>query len=656
MAIQAAPNRELGYVDTSDKTLDQMTPQELIELNDSWFNRVVENRRHIERDSLLNIAFLLDHHYVSISKVGKSVQLIPQAEKKGRVRTVEQIIEPVVRSEMARLLRTKPQGVVIPQGEDPEDYEAAQAADDGLAFVLQAHDVEEYNEQAVLWILAGGTSHLNCYWDEEAVDEYGNQGDYKFRALSPFEFGVPQIRKWRLEDQQYCMVTKAYEIDEILERWGVKVSSDTNEKFGSLENRLTTLVSTSSSQQLRGKSAEDTKIPMAIVKETWIKPGRLAPEGAVLITSADQILDLKPWPEWCRGKYPFYKMEYFRVPGSYWAKPMISALIPIQRRHNRATSIVIETMNTYAQTRLGVPRNTQIKGGLGGKAILFETPLGSPTGVTNISPPPVGELPFQELQNTRAAIRDIAHQHEVTRGHTPPNVRSGTAIQSLKEMDDAASTIPVRSIERATQNMGRHILSIMQLHWDEPRLIYVLGEHGDIERRSFIQGDDVAGQFIVQPGSTYPYSKDQRQEMVLNNLQMGLITPDEALRHQDLGTPRGIMKERDIVFRHARRENQKFKLLDPINPETGQPDNEYLMEQFRALLPADWHDHEIHISEHNKVRMSPTYERWPTWKKALFESHIMGHYAALRAQQETMAGIGEPPPLEAGAMNEQPVQ
>jgi len=146
VAIQTAPNRELGYVDVSEKTLEQMSPQELIELNDSWFNRVVENRRHIERDALLNIAFLLDHHYVSISKVGKSVQLVPQAEKKGRVRTVEQIIEPVVRSEMARLLRTRPQGTVIPQGDDPEDYDAAQAADDGLAFVMQSHDVEEYHE------------------------------------------------------------------------------------------------------------------------------------------------------------------------------------------------------------------------------------------------------------------------------------------------------------------------------------------------------------------------------------------------------------------------------------------------------------------------------------------------------------------------------
>ncbi len=53
------------------------------------------------------------------------------------------------------------------------------------------------------------------------------------------------------------------------------------------------------------------------------------------------------------------------------------------------------------------------------------------------------------------------------------------------------------------------------------------------------------------------------------------------------------------------------------------------------------------MEEHNKVRMSPGYERWPKWKKALFESHIFGHQAALQAQMETMQGVGQPEaPLE----------
>lgn len=634
--------QQVGYIEAR-KPLVEMQEPEVINLMDSWFERVIENRRHVERDALLNIAFLLDHQYVSLSKVGKTVQLTPIPEKKGRVRTTEQIIEPAVRSEMARLLRTKPQGVVIPQGEDPEDYESARAADDGLSYIYQCHDLEEYLEQGALWILTAGTAHLNTGWDETKVDEYGNPGDYDFRTLSPFEFGVPHTRKWKTQDQPYVMVTKAYEIDEIEDRWGVRVSPDRNEKFGSLDERLNSIVHSSATQTMRGKSSEDHRVPMAIVKETWVKPSRIAPEGAVIVTAAGKILDIKIWPEWCNRQYPFYKLEYMRVPGSYWGKAMITSLIPIQRRHNRAASIIVETMNTLSMTRLAAPRNTQVRGILGGRGVMFETPLGSMQGVTNIGSPPIGDLPFQELNNTRIAIRDISHQHEVTKGTTPPNVRSGTAISALKELDDTASVIPVRSIERASQNLGRHILAIMQHHWDEPRLIYVLGQSGDIETKSFIKGKDISGQYVVQAGSTFPYSKQERQSMVLRNLEYGLISEDEAVRFQDMGTPRGILRERDVSRRHARRENQKFQEMTAINPQTGQPDKNFIMAQFQQLLPADWHDHMTHLTEHNKLRMMPTYERWPTWKRALFESHIAGHQAILMAQMEQSAGFGQPP-------------
>jgi len=639
-------NQKIGYVEV-DKPLSEMDAPEIIKLNDSWFERVIDNRRHVERDALLNISFLLDQQYVSVSRVGAGVQLTPIPEKKGRVRTVEQIIEPVVRSEMARLLRTKPQGIVVPLGNDPEDYEAAQAGDDGLAYVIQSHDVEEYMEQACLWMITGGTSHLGWGWDPEKIDENGNQGDYYFRSLSPFEFGVPQLRQWNINEQPYIMVTKAYEVSEIKERWGEaakNVTADRNEKFSSLDDRLTSILSTSNNQQGSYGGAKERSLPLAIVKETWIKPGFLAPEGAVLVTCAGQILEMKTWPKWCNRRYPFAKLEYFRIPGSYWAKPMINALIPLQRRHNRAASIVVETMNVLSQTRLAAPRNTQVKGILGGKGVMFETPLTATTAVTNISAPPIGDLPFREMDNTRGAVRDISHQHEVSRGTTPPNVRSGTAINALKELDDTASVIPVRSIERAAQTMGRHILSIMQEMWDEPRLIYVLGETGDIETHSLMSGEKVGGQFVVQTGTAYSYSKEERQQQVFRNLEAGLISPEEAIRHQEMGTSRGVLQERDISRRHARRENQKFTEMTAVDPQTGQPSKDFLMQQFQSLLPADWHDHPIHVSEHNKLRMRPTYERWPSWKRALFEAHISGHQAALMAQMETMQGVGAPPP------------
>lgn len=631
---QSAPPPSQDY-SSSRTPYDQMSESDLVEMVDEWFERVIQNRRHVERDTLLNIAFLLDHQYVKASTVGHTVRLTPLPKKKGTVRTVEQIIEPAVRSEMARLLRTKPSGIVVPQGDDPEDYNASKAGDDCIQYVQQSHNWDEYHEQAVLWILAGGTSILNTGWDEEEVDEFGNEGDFYFRSLSPFEFGVPHIRKWKLQDQPYVMVTKAYELDEIEDTWGVRVDADRNEKFGSIDDRLQQIISTSVSQELSSSNSKERTVPMAIVKEVWVKPNKnVAPAGMVIVVASGKILDITPWPTWCKGQYPFKKLEYMRVPGSFWGKPMITSMVPIQKRHNRAASIVVETMNIMAQTRLAAPKNTQVRGILNGKGVLFETPMGSSGGVNNLSMPSMGDLPLRELDNTRAAIRDIAHQHEVSRGTTPPNVRSGTAISTLKELDDTASVIPVRSLERAVQGIGRHIMSIIQEKWDEQRFIYILGEHGDVERKSFIQGSDISGQYVIQSGTTFSYSRSERQEQIYRALEMGLVSPDEAARFSEVGTTRGILRERYATKRHAQRENQKFKELSGTNPQTGQPDPQYILSVFREqLLPADWHDHETHMNEHNFIRMSPAYEAWPSWKKALFDAHITGHITALEHQQ-----------------------
>jgi hypothetical protein len=255
---------------------------------------------------------------------------------------------------------------------------------------------------------------------------------------------------------------------------------------------------------------------------------------------------MKPWPSWCHGDYPFAKLDYIPVPGAYWSKALITALVPIQRRHNRAASIIVETMNILARLTLAAPRNTQVRSVLGGKGVLFETPLGSTQAVTNVQPPQIGDLPFRELDNTRIASRDIAHQHEVTKGFTPPNVRSGTAIQSLKEYDDAASTIPIRSIERASQKIGRLVLNIVREHWDEPRLVLVLGEEGDIERHSFIGGEDIGGQYVVIPGTAWPYSKAEKQQMIFDAVDRGMIMPEEAVRFLDVATMGGVLRERNV--------------------------------------------------------------------------------------------------------------
>lgn len=639
------PQGDAAGEDYTRRPLEEMQPQEWVQLNNRWFDRGTAARAHVERATLLNLSFLLGQQYVGLPEGVLNNSIVQKAPSKGRVRTTENLILPAMRAEIARLLRSRPAGTTLPMGDDPEDIEAAAASDDLLQAVRRDCNREEITEEAVSWALNSGTGHIGVSWDPQAVDIHGVQGDFTFRALSPFEIAVPRLRESNIEKQPYVMVTKLYELDEIEDTWGVRPSPDADGTALALDDRVSSIVrghhNQDPSRLFGGTRADQYDVKCAVVKETWIKPSRMAPDGAVLITAGGSVLDLVPWPKWTKGRYPFSKIEYVHVSGSYWGRSLIEDLIPIQRRHNRANSIVVETMNLYAMLGIAAPKNSRVKGILGGRGMLVETPLGSTQPALNIQPPPVGDLPFREIDNTRQAFRDISSQHEVSKGHTPPNVRSGSAINLLKEIDDSSSTMALRSIERSEEKISRHVLEIVKQHWDEPRMVIVLGKDQDIERRSFLSGQDIGGQYVVQTGSAWPYSKAEKIESVRQLWMDQLIGPEEALEHMDLGvTSSTILRRRNEDKRHARRENQKFEELTAVGSD-GQADIPSMIERARALAPEMWHNHQAHIEEHNRLRKSPRYETWPLIKRMLFEAHIEGHMFALQQQMIAQARVAQ---------------
>ena len=679
------------------KPFEQMTERELVALSDEWFERVTSSRRHVERWALLATAFYMDQQYVDFYQAANAGTMLTQLPaKKGRVRTIDNVIEPAIRNELARLLRNRPHGVVVPESLDGEDYEAAHAGQDLIEHITREHRLEEYYQEATLWKLFGGVSLLDTQWDptagpprqdgmggapesmmhdpdvlthteglppealppemQNAAGQFGGngaggvagtmpqgEGDFEFRVLSCFEFGVPHIRKRDIQEQPYVMITRAYELEEIYDRWGIVVEPDSGQRYGLLDERLTQILLGGMQPERLPKGTSAPKIPTAIVKETWIRPSVRAPQGLVLITAGGQVLDLQTWPHYLQGKYPFAKLEFSQVPGSFWSKGMVQSLIPLQRRINRATSVQVEQLNLRASVSTAVPRGTNVRSAMGGKATLYEMPPGATQPAHTITAPEVGDVVLREIEMAKASVSDITFQHEVSRGTTPPNVRSGTAINALKEMDDAASSIPLRSIERAVEHQGNLILRMARDLWDEPRLVQVLGDDGDIERRSFIRGGDLGGQFYVQPGSAWPFSKAEREQAVYQALEWQLIDQREATQVLEMGGLRRVFNERHIDMRHARRENQRFEELSAVN-DLGQVDLQMFAQQLEFLRPADWHNHEVHIEMHNRVRKSPQYERWPTYRKFAFEAHIMAHQAALYAQmvaQQTAEGNPE---------------
>lgn len=645
---QGPPPREPGagaILGSGYKRLEQFTESELVQKVGNWFRKGLDERRHVERRTLESIAFLMDQHYVAFVNHAGQTSLIELPDKAGRARTIEQIIEPIYRQELSRLTKNRPQGETVPIGLDPEDYDAARAANAVISHTHMSYGLDLITRNAVEWQASAGTSLVGVNWDPDGIDPDGVKGRYRFRALGPFDFTVGNSRQPLIYEQPYIIIAQEYLLDDIEGTWGVRVTQETNGTWGSQDNRLRSILNGGHSG---GSGTYDE--PTAVVKEVWIKPSPMAPMGAVVLVAGDKLLDMQVFPDYCRGNYPFAVMRFIPIAGSFWGKSMIQSLVPLQRRHNRAASTAVEELALRSQLAMSAPQGTEVRQLMGGKGVMFTPPPHAMNGVQGLQPPQLGDLPWRELEHTSAAASQIASQTMMT-GENYKRLESGGGLNVLKELDDSPSAIPIQDIEMAHQRLGQLVIDIASKRWDEQRAIPILGKDGELERKALFGKDQIRGNYIVQRGSAWPYTKGEEEQRVLGMVEGGLIMPEEALDQLEGGNVRQVRVERKLDQRHARLENVDFEALEfmGVGPD-GMPQFDPPMP-----IPEDWHDHPTHLEEHVKLMKTPRFKQWHPMQKMALQAHIAAHDAANRAailqqmHMQAMMGTGGVPQLAASA-------
>lgn len=590
---------------------------EVLRLVDEWFDRAVKGRLHVERQALLNMAFYMGVHDVDIVTGAAGAALRKAKRPSGAViRTQENETAATVRREVARITRNRPHGVVVPDGPDMEDAEAADAGDAVLHYVLQGCDVESYFEEATWWATLAGTALVGMNWDPDKVGDDGFKGNFEFRCLSPYDFAVPKVRESRLQEQPYVVVSKAYTPDEVYETWGVKVSGDSGTKYQMLDDRLTAILQGTwnpSTNSLSGNT--QIKVPKIVVKEVWVKPAPIAPNGAVVITAGGKILHLDEWPSYLVDRYPFAVVRHSFVPGSFWAKSLVTDLIPIQRRLNRALSAIVEKVRLERSQSVVVPKNANMRSAFQGQWNVVEMPRPDMQASAHVLPPPPPSPNVQlDIDQARLAFRGLSSQHEVTIGQNPPGSRAGLMIEALKESDDSVIGAITRDIEKAQAHLGNLILRCVRQEWVENeegqrRMVRVVGSDMELESIAYLSGEDVGGTFVVEGGSAWPYFHYERMAQVKEMMQLGMLDPQIALRFMNMGAVVAAKDLQQIDVRQARREN--------ILMRSGEPD--------KAEPAEDFHNHAVHLLEHNNERKRSSYQRWPDEAKMLMELHIAMH-------------------------------
>jgi len=543
-----------------------------------------------------------------------------------RVRLVANKIKPVIRKELSKVLKERPQPFVIPASTDDDDLAAARAGERIFEHITREVQFDLQLSRAMFWTLICGTAFLKDWFDPNERDKEGVQGLIKVEHVNPFQLFVPDPQEIELEFQPYVFHVTAKEQDWVQERYKKEVQPDASVGNGLLEQRF-----------MHAMGADQTNKKQVAVKECWIKPCKKFPDGALIAFAGETLLVVhEGWPSQ-NPEYGFTKLDHVPT-GAFYSQSVIPDMIPLQKELNRTRSQIIEAKNRMSKPQLMAPRGSVDPSKITSEPglIIFYTP-----GFTPPTPIPLVAIPgyvIDEINRCQKDMDDISGQHEISKGNTPTGVSAATAISFLQEQDDAMLSPTVTSLERAVARIGTHLLSHVDEFWEAERSVRALGENNAFEifmfNKAAIRGNT---DLNVQAGSATPRSTAAKQAFIMELMEKNWITPDQGLRYLNMSETGRMYEELQVSARQAQRENLK-------------------MSQGIEVTVNSWDEDPIHLAEHDMYRRRQAFENLPDETKIIFENHTTMHKQKMGLQQGTPIAPGEelPPPPDGSAPTASP--
>lgn len=631
------------------------------------YNWLKSARQPLENQWKLNLAFYKGRQYSYYNKAARRIESLPveDGEKpRYRVRLVNNQIITGSQSLLAKLTKTKPEFYAEPGSGTDADIKASQVAQNLLEYWWTDFSLDDKLEEALLWGIIAGQGYWKITWDAQAgknmrftlgpdgqpitddklkdlfrgeLNKMGVEpqekvvylGDVRVETISPFDVFLDPTAKV-LDDCKYAFCVHHMSPDEVKSRWKVDVPPDS--------------ISTVPDTTLPMANASDAKQPDTVrVMIGYFKPQPVLPNGRYVVFTKHQILEDTKWP------YPFtdlplIKFPGVRVPGSVYDSSVVEHAIPLQKDLNRTISQIVEYKNLTVKPRVWAPTGSITTRLTSEPGALYEyNPIGD-------HKPTIEQLPtlppyvFEHLQNIRSSLNDVFSLTQVSEGQLPPNVEAGIAIDLLQEMSTDRIAPTVRLMEMALAHAGQLMLGLAQQYYIEPRIIKINGASGgSTQAKRFSQADIDSGVTIrVRTGSGLPRTRAGKQALIMSMVDKGIMPPDQAYKHLDLGDMAGVAAMMRADEDQALREHDALiagQILNhdawsqamaavqsgqAVDPETGQPITPQNAEQFlqdAALKPKIYENYQTHLDVHALFMKSVEFETLPDTVQHMFVQH-----------------------------------
>ncbi len=636
-------------VDSSDER--EVTADEFVSYVKSEMERRRQERSAMELQWLLNANFVAGHQYCEINPSAGEVQDI-ERERDTEERGVYNRIAPIYDTRMANLRNVRYAMTVRPATAEDDDIEKAEISTELLRHTQRKLNWEEMKLRIYDWSELCGTAFVLSWWNPDkgetvkenglpVLDELGKpirEGDIDCGLLTPYEIFPESVYKETVDEQRSIIVEQVLHIDEIYERYGVRVEGGDCDKYvitpisGGGGYGLNTFQSTV-------MATKTTKVHDSESVITYYeKPTKKYRNGRLAVIIGDKLIHYGAMPF---DKIPIIAIKCKTVAGQFFGKSYVQDLIPLQRAYNGCKNALHSYIKAAAGEALLVPEGTVddiddlIYNGIAPNSVI---PIKGDIG-NRPSYLQRGGIPNEIINEMNQLVADMEYTAGISQlmiyGSSPSGVNSGKAIEQLREIDNTRLSLTAENMREAIRQLAITWLHIYKSFALTYRVANIVGVNSAgkilVWCGDEINSDDV----IYDTVNELVLSEENQRQNYLQALQMGLFADDKGVTSREY-------REKAIEMMRLTPYSQMMTLTDH-QKANAQRENDFLQ---AGVFPEiyEYDDDVIHINEHKRFALQYKFKRFRSRSPELcvaFDNHIKQHEQriAQREKKNQMAAM-----------------
>jgi hypothetical protein len=442
----------------------------------------------------------------------------------------------------------------------------------------------------------------------------------------------PDQLRWMIEIKEISVddFVSAYG-DKVEEEWLKKqVESDPARKYLGTNEDL-------------GEKHRD--MPTVVLLEFTEVPSKKYPKGRFIPVLADRAVEAGPNtnPESELGYFFYFYRKNRR---SFWGRGPLYYVQPIQKEFNRMVSMESEHYESW-RPKMMVPMGSLARASsmIAGSLELVEIPFdrGARPEPVNMPQLSAGQKEYRDFLLSAKDMVSNIHEPSYARLPQYSSGAPNSLYQSMLEQEAVKLDPMVKRTNKTILTQSRFRLKLMALHYEEKRLVKIMGPNKIAATRYFSkielnQNYDVQ----LEIGVSVNQSTAVLGRLILDLWDKKFFDASDRpkiLKLLNLGTAEAEFRGDIADLERACRENQAF--IDGTW--------EGIPGKSRPVWVFVHDNHEVHLEQHTNLYKSEEVETWPDEQVEGLEDHIASHYEfylKLIEASKAMAAAGSTP--EAG--------